>query len=189
MPRLLWLRSSKWTPPLDGLSQGEHVVAKLYDPLYFDDDDLYLNPFKAVDYNYTCEVAAFETLSDLQGSTIPKYYGSYSLDIPVDTDNKRCVHLILIELISGSSMQNLDPGEMPQRVRQNILKSVIEFGTIAFSRKIASGDLHPRNIMLTSSARSAVFIILEIIVSILGSSPMSRLSCGGMKLKHVLSRG
>lgn len=78
---------------------------------------------------------------------------------------------------------------MPQRVRQNILKSVIEFGTIAFSRKIASGDLHPRNIMLTSSARSAVFIILEIIVSILGSSPMSRLSCGGMKLKHVLSRG
>lgn len=99
------------------LATEHHVVAKLYDPLYFDDDDLSFNPFKAVNYNYTREVVTYEVLSDLQGSTIPTYYGSYSLDIPVDADNKRRVRLILIELISGSSMQDLDPEEMPQRVR------------------------------------------------------------------------
>ena len=58
------------------------VVAKIYDPLYIDNDELYVNPFVAADKDYTHEVAAYKAFSDLQGLMIPKYYGSYSLDVP-----------------------------------------------------------------------------------------------------------
>lgn len=33
---------TKW--PINGLSQGQHVIAKLYDPMYIDDDD-FINSF------------------------------------------------------------------------------------------------------------------------------------------------
>ena len=152
-------------PPVEGLSQGELVVAKIYDPLYVDNDDLYINPFVVADKHYTHEDAAYKALSDLQGSVIPKYYGSYSLDvhipIPIDLSTKRCVRLTLMELIPGSSMRNVDPHGLSQQTRQQIMKSLIELYTLAYSREIILVDTHPRNVMLTSSVSGhapAVFI-------------------------------
>lgn len=88
-------------PPVDGLFQGAHVVAKLYDPLYMDDEDLSMNPFMMADQSYTCEVATYNLLPDLQGTMIPRYYGSYSMDIPVELPDgipaKRSVRLILMK--------------------------------------------------------------------------------------------
>lgn len=66
-------------------SQRRIVVAKIYDPLYFDDEG-YLSPFRFMDRFYTHE-AHFYTLfcSDEKLKqvelTVPKFYGSYSLDI------------------------------------------------------------------------------------------------------------
>lgn len=142
-------------PPVDGLVQGAHVVAKLYDPLYMDDEDLSMNAFMMADQSYTCEVAAYNILPDLQGTMIPRYYGSYSLDIPVELPGgipgKRSVRLILIECISGSCMRDLDPGAMPQSARQNIMKSIIGFETLVFHRHALLRDLHPRNIILAET--------------------------------------
>lgn len=35
--------------PVDGISQGQHAVAKLYDAVYIDDDEFYVNPFLVAD--------------------------------------------------------------------------------------------------------------------------------------------
>ena len=61
--------------------RGKELVPKVYDPLYQDDDDRYLNPFLCMDKYYTHEVHAYHALSNLQGGLIPRFYGSYSLDI------------------------------------------------------------------------------------------------------------
>ena len=144
-----------------GLAKGERVVAKIYDPLYFDDDG-YLNPFLCVDMNYTHEVATYTALSDLQGSVIPKYYGSFTLDIPVRPSTTRCVRLILIEFILGLPMQDASPERFSQLARQQIIKAVVDFETMLYAQDIVHRDLHPRNIMLTNTdthkERRAVFI-------------------------------
>lgn len=144
-------------PPVKALTQGAHVVAKIYDPLYVDDDNLYINPFMVANKSYTHEVASYEALSDLQGLKIPQYYGSYSLDIPVKssttiTPTKRSVRLILIEQIFGTCMRDLNPDEISPSTRQHIMKLLIEYDTLIFSKKLILGDLHPRNIMLTNDS-------------------------------------
>lgn len=148
-------------PSVKGLSQGQHVVAKLYDPMYIDDDGFYINPFVVADKAYTWETAAYAALPDLHGSAIPHYYGSYSVDIPLgpkSTENKRSVRLILVEWISGSSMQQIDPASArySEKACQNIMKSIVEFETLVYSRDIFLRDLHPRNVMFAD--RGLVFI-------------------------------
>ncbi|PGH19007.1 hypothetical protein AJ79_00041 [Helicocarpus griseus UAMH5409] len=61
------------------------VVAKLYYPLFSDhagDDDT--DPFLWLARQYEREAASYHRLSDLQGSVIPVFYGSYSLELPVE---------------------------------------------------------------------------------------------------------
>lgn len=143
-------------PLVECLSKGQCVVAKLYDPMYIDDDNLYINLFLVANKDYTNETAAYKALSDFQGSKIPRYYGSYSLDIPLEPSAKRSVRLILIEAIPGSSMLNSDPHALSQQARQNITKSIIEFNSSVYAKGIILGDLHQRNVMLTATTRVVV---------------------------------
>lgn len=85
----------------DTIHMEKKLVAQVYDPLYFDDDDGYINAFSCVDKHYTHEVHAYHTLAEVQGTFIPRYYGSFSLDIPCQGSAKRTVRLILIEYIPG----------------------------------------------------------------------------------------
>jgi hypothetical protein len=59
--------------------KGTRLVAKVYDPLYFNDSEGYLNPFLCMDRSYTHEANAYMALNEFQGQWIPRYYGSYSL--------------------------------------------------------------------------------------------------------------
>ncbi|EYE91199.1 uncharacterized protein EURHEDRAFT_547143 [Aspergillus ruber CBS 135680] len=128
---------------------GQQVVAKLYIFIYMDDDGFYTNPFLVADKEYTNETAAYQALSGLQGSKIPLYYRTYSLDIPVPgpKEDKRSVRLILIDFIPEPFMLEAEPCGFSQEARQKIMKSNMSFC-----------DLHPRNIMLTD--RGTVFIDL-----------------------------
>ncbi|KAJ5908021.1 hypothetical protein N7495_000703 [Penicillium taxi] len=53
------------------------LVAKIYDPLYVDDESGYTNPFKLVNACFSNEANSYIALSDMQGQGIPRYYGSY----------------------------------------------------------------------------------------------------------------
>ncbi|KAE8151737.1 hypothetical protein BDV25DRAFT_152231 [Aspergillus avenaceus] len=138
------------------------VVAKVYDPLYFNDEDGYINPFKCVDNHYTHEVHTYNLFSDFQGGLVPEFYGSFSLDLSEPGSDARTVRLILIEHIPGSSMLQASPADYSQQYRQQIMKCVIDFESTAYHRHIALTDLSPRNVMLLDPAcypqRKTVFL-------------------------------
>ena len=140
----------------DSHLKGQSIVAKIYDPLYFYDDDGYVNSLACVDKHYTHEAGIYAALSDLQGSMIPRYYGSFSIDIPIDSSTMRSVRLILIELIPGLSMRDLDPSEFSREERQSIMKSLVDFETLLYTRDILWSDTHPRNVILADGR--ALFI-------------------------------
>ncbi|KAJ5096584.1 hypothetical protein N7456_007305 [Penicillium angulare] len=125
------------------------VVAKLYDPLYYDDADNWKSPCRIQDEKYSRETHAYSVLSEFQGSRIPYMYGSYSLDIPIENSNKvRTVRLILLEYIPGVDMQTAAPSDFDQETRQEIMKNIIEFESTVFFKDIILQDNHPRNIIL-----------------------------------------
>ena len=122
----------------------EKLVAKVYDPLYFHDDDGHINAFSCVDKHYTHEVHAYHTLAEVQGTFIPRFYGSFSLDIPCQNSAKRTVRLILIEYIPGLAMSQVNATRYPQDIRQQIMKAVVEFESSAYEKDIVLTDLSPR---------------------------------------------
>lgn len=124
-----------------------------------------MTPFLVADKEYTRKVAAYKALSDFQGSIIPQYYGSYSLDIPLEEmEDKRNVRLILIKYILGMSIQKAIPDGISQELRQSITKSFVEFDTLVYARNILLRDLQPRNIMVTESGH-AVLLTLQMLIS------------------------
>ncbi|KAK2797822.1 hypothetical protein FQN50_009066 [Emmonsiellopsis sp. PD_5] len=132
------------------------AVAKLYDPLYFDHTDDGVDPFLLTKYNYSRETASYTRLSDFHGTVIPAYYGSYSLELPVDDSSSgtRTVRLILIEYIPGSSMQQLRPQDFSQLERKMIMKHIINTESDIFTHNVRLGDLHPRNVMIVQDPKS-----------------------------------
>jgi hypothetical protein len=129
------------------------AVAKIYDPLYYDHIDT-IDPFFCVNRFYTYEAAAYERLADLQG-IIPAYYGSYSLDLPVDDTKTRTVRLILMERIHGSPMRDVDPRHFSQAERKQIMRMVIDGESAIYARDIRLVDLHPRNVLVVVEGESS----------------------------------
>lgn len=158
---------------IHGLPTNQTLVAKLYDPLYFDHEQDDADPFLCVDRDYSHETAAYTALSKLQGTVIPKYYGSYSLEIPVDATNKRFVRLILIESIPGTSMQQLDPVGFSQLERQIIMKAVIDAESLIYAHDVQHKDIHPRNIIVLGNfepSHSRKVVLIDFGKSIVGRS-------------------
>ncbi|EAW21079.1 uncharacterized protein NFIA_062400 [Aspergillus fischeri NRRL 181] len=130
--------------------KGTRLVAKVYDPLYFNDDEGYLNPFLCMDKYYTHEANAYMFLSEFQGQWIPKYYGSYSLNLSVDSVHTRTVRMILVEHIQGITMADSEPRNFSQSARQSILKSIVDIESRIYEKDILLTDLEPRNIIISS---------------------------------------
>ncbi|KAJ5640502.1 hypothetical protein N7528_000127 [Penicillium herquei] len=138
------------------------LLAKVYDPLYFNDMSEYLCPARVMDQSYTHETAVYSVLSEFQGRRIPRYYGSYTFDIPVDTSgtrNMRSVRLILIEYIRGTDMAKASPAKYDLETRQQIMKKTVEFETAAWTKNVRLKDLSPRNVILPEvDPASPIFI-------------------------------
>ena len=137
------------------------LVAKVYDPLYFDDHGGYIDPFACVDKHYTHEVHAYHVLAEFQGRLIPRFYGSFSLEIPPCQGGSatRTVRLILIEHIQGLSMRQVDAMRYPQDTRQQIMKTVIEFESAVYEKDVVLTDLSPRNVMVLDNVSDGVVFL------------------------------
>ncbi|CAN6646374.1 hypothetical protein TRVA0_021S02036 [Trichomonascus vanleenenianus] len=163
---------------LENIQRGQKLVAKVYDPLYLENGETILDPFYIADEHYGREVRFYHQFSDYQGGLIPKFYGSFSLDLRIPEsflkgiDNQglktRQVRLILIELIPGTSMQQKNSKDFSQQTRQRMIKSVIDFESLVYQQGITLRDLMPRNVIVTSSEisreRQLVFVDFAIIV-------------------------
>ena len=136
-------------PPFVSKTQ---MIAKFYDPLYYDHDQTGDDVFKLIDSTYPTEASAYTTVSKVRGPIIPHCYGSFTRSFPVmggeaeaeaiDEDNKeektmeellRCVGSILIEDIPGRKLYSLKARSLDVAQRQGILGAVIctEFWELA----------------------------------------------------------
>ncbi|CAN6648607.1 hypothetical protein TRVA0_023S00870 [Trichomonascus vanleenenianus] len=121
---------------LERVKRGQMMVAKVYDPVFMDDEGGLFDSFHVADEHYTHEVRAYEELSEFQGGLIPKFYGSFSLDIPVTDEQTRAVRLILLEHIEGNTMEELGVQSFSQKERQRMMKAVVDFESWVYERNI-----------------------------------------------------
>lgn len=138
----------------------DEVVAKFYDPLYYNHYSDDVDPFLYAHREYTREAAAYSRLSGSQTTGIPAYYGSYSLEVPVGSDS-RFVRLILIQKIEGTPMNKLSPHNFSLSQRQAIMKGIVDVESQVYKNDVRHCDMHPRNVIINnvSSAQPKIVLI------------------------------
>ncbi len=160
----------------DKLPRDTDLVAKIYDPLYWDHDQDDADPFLCVDRAYSCETAAYTALSKLQGKTIPRYFGSFSIKMCVDTTNAgttfRLVRLILIEFIPGRSIEQLSSANLSQSIRQSIMKEVIDAESLIYTHNIWHSDIRPANILVRDDLKARRVTTIDFGKCTIGRHPL-----------------
>jgi RIO1 family len=131
------------------------LVAKIYDPLYYPTYH-HNTPIKAdvvewAERDYSREAAAYEELDGRFGGTvIPKYYGSWTCDIAVETNSgitQRPVRLVLMEFVEGITMLRLNVEQLSEEQRSNIMVKAIEAEVALFHHGVVQGDFASRNVL------------------------------------------
>jgi hypothetical protein len=152
------------------LPVNQNMFAKIYDLLYYGDTLSEEDPFFGVDYDYTHECAAYRHLSDVQGSIIPRYFGSFTLTVPV-YECSRVVRLILIEQIDGLFMDRLDPRKYSREERQEIMKQIINGESSVYTKNVSHEDLRPQNVIIESGdIRTCRVVLVDLGKSVIGRS-------------------
>jgi serine/threonine protein kinase len=150
-------------------------VAKIYDPLYFDHEQDEADPFLPIDHDYSHETAAYKALSTLQGGIIPKYYGSFTTKIRATQTAFRIVRLILVELIPGKSMRELEPENFERPYHQAIMKAVIDAESLIYKHNVFHRDMRPANILICSGTQVQRVVIIDFGKCTIGRHPMREL--------------
>ena len=158
------------------LPKGIILVAKIYDPLYFTDQDD-ADPFVCMDRDYRSETAAYNSLHELQGDIIPKFYGSFTFNLPVKVIRSRAVRLTLLELIHGRSMTQLNPAEFSRSERQKIMKQVIDAESLIYQHNILHMDMRSSNVIICRDQTGKILrlVIIDFGQCFIGRHPVSYL--------------
>lgn len=132
--------------------QKDALIAKIYDPLYypFADEDFPHIPNDVVaraEDDFAVESAAYSRLDKhLGGGLIPKFHGSWLLDIPLK-DLHRSVGFILMEYIQGVPLDQLDPKSHTTEERLRVLALAMEAEVQLQFAGVMHEDIAPRNII------------------------------------------
>ncbi|RFU27679.1 hypothetical protein B7463_g8668, partial [Scytalidium lignicola] len=128
------------------------LAAKMYDPLYyhFIDYDYPYIPNDVVaraEHDFALESAAYCQLDErLGGSLIPKFHGSWVLNVPLKRQ-KRPVAFILLEYVKGVPLSALDPDAYTQDERLNVLALFMEADLELRFVGVVHNDIAPRNVI------------------------------------------
>lgn len=147
------------------------AAAKIYDPLYYNFKDIIGDDPRDCVYqaenDYRTETAAYKHLDSHKqtGSFAPEYHGSWAFELPIMVNGvarTRTVRLILIELLSGSSLQALrvqnhhnksmgtDAFHYPQEYRLEVLARAMDGYVRQLKIGLRQGDFAGRNVVLAS---------------------------------------
>ncbi|EEH33783.2 hypothetical protein PAAG_04832 [Paracoccidioides lutzii Pb01] len=138
-----------------------YLLAKLYDPLSFDHEQDDVDPFRYTDLAYSHETAAYRLLCPLEGTVIPRYYGSFTLELPIPNKKNFAIYPVnpYRKKYPGISMQRLNPTNYTRSERQNIMKAIVDAESMLYAHDILHRDIHPRNVLVLDSAHRRVVLI------------------------------
>ncbi|KAI0842066.1 hypothetical protein F5Y06DRAFT_292888 [Hypoxylon sp. FL0890] len=130
-----------------------NVVAKIYDPLYYDFDEYHPDPFANCDTAFAHETLAYKYLLPISGMAVPYFYGSYCISVPLSKDatKTRNVMAVLYEYIHGIPLQDIAVRDYTQQQRQAIMRAVIKADNRMWQLDVNNLDLHPRNVIVVSA--------------------------------------
>jgi tRNA A-37 threonylcarbamoyl transferase component Bud32 len=83
---------------------------------------------------------------------MPKFYGSYTVDVPVTADGEnreRDVRVVLLEHVVGRCMVEIKPGGLSEVERENTMFKLIEANINLHFAGLRHDDLEPRNVILS----------------------------------------
>jgi hypothetical protein len=172
---------------------NDTLVAKIYDPLYYPPIDDYTglrtNVVHDADFHYSREAAAYDELSTIfRGEVIPEYHGSWTCDVLTKTSSgptvTRPVRLILVELINGICMQHLNPNQLIQDQRSNIMVKAIEARLEISFHGVRQRDFAPRNVIVQGDLMGDDFRVVIIDFNL---SVVQRLA-GEPRMKDLYSK-
>jgi serine/threonine protein kinase len=139
---------------------NEHLVAKIYDPVYDSGFDCYDNKRDVVvlaDGDYTREAAAYEELAHSHSAAVrevtPEYHGSWTIEVATTIGSKtytRSVRLLLMQYIQGTVMSSIQALLLPKQTRSNMLRQVLKAETLLYGAGVHHRDIAPRNIIILS---------------------------------------
>lgn len=154
--------------------QPFQAVAKIFDALYYccrrgaGPRDVTAE----ADKDYATEAAAYKRLADAgeTGVSAPKYYGSWTLELPITRRGVwqlRPVRLLLIEHLEGMDLKALriqnsmhedgpDAYHLPEEYRLEVLAQALEGYVRMLHWGVDQRDLAPRNVMLVTDATRTV---------------------------------
>lgn len=136
------------------------MVAKIYDPFYYryvNDYGYKENVIWNADGDFACECAAYTELQQLPAPSeiTPAYYGSFTVDVETVMKGSgkletifRQVPLILIELLRGRTMLDIDARSLSFDLRSAVLRKALVAESLLSHVGICHHDFCPRNIML-----------------------------------------
>ncbi|CAN6601926.1 hypothetical protein TRVA0_002S00386 [Trichomonascus vanleenenianus] len=124
-PRLFLAEiTASHVPHLDEEVVGKQVVAEIFDPLALLD----MPASVCSDLSYTRTAIAYNLLKDLQGRLIPKYYGSYTMKVPVEDHPEhthRDIRVLLRQYIEGKGLNKIKPKSFNREEKQRLMKKII----------------------------------------------------------------
>ena len=129
----------------------QELVAKIYDPVFFDDDEtMWSDPFILSDHTISCEVEAYRRLEPLQGTEVPRFYGHFVAAVP--GQQGRTVYILLLENVPGRDLRVIVPPDVTESVCAKHKDAIIVAALHLYFNVLAYGveqlDMHSRNVIL-----------------------------------------
>ncbi|KAH7324519.1 hypothetical protein B0I35DRAFT_388341 [Stachybotrys elegans] len=129
-------------------------IAKIYDALYCESGGEDITWWS--DLRYAREASAYQDLgdADLDGKYTPKYFGSWTFDLPAPQQRNptRPVRMIIIEYIPGPSICEILDGDLASRIpregRLGVMAEIAEMWVQLKKAGVQHDDMAPRNVML-----------------------------------------
>lgn len=133
------------------------LVAKVFDPLYYpsfnpvDSPAVPINVVSRAEHDFALESAAYVQLDHrLGGRFIPRFYGSWILDLPLKNIT-RPVGFVLMEHLEGIPLSELDPANYSRDERLRMLALSMEAEVEIFHSGVWHYGISPRNVICSTA--------------------------------------
>ncbi|KAK7465294.1 hypothetical protein VKT23_005273 [Stygiomarasmius scandens] len=138
------------------ISFPELVVAKIFDPVYYDDSDdlVWLDPFSRSDLSVWNEVNSYQRLASMQGKNVPLFYNHFVASLG-ETHQHRTVNALVMEYINGKDISKIVPRGTQKTVCTEHLDAlytkVLQVHFAIWDLGVQNHDMVPRNVILRVS--------------------------------------